>query len=137
MATTPYPGAPWLPAQMQVAPSGAYPLGVPSADVRCSLDPKTALYTDLDTGAVRTWWQQQNYVRARNMRYARELAKLRQVNSDMQALWGRKPEFRDNWYDNFIQEYRLPPPQADLRRLTAVYGGPPPWPNGPMPGQFH
>lgn len=137
MATTPYPGAPWLPAQDQNATPESFELGRAPNDVRCTIDPSTALYTDLDTGAVRTWWQQRQYLSERNRRYARTLARGRYVASDIQALWGRKPHFHDNWFDGFIPEYRLPNPRADLARLNAVYGGEPPYPPGPMPGQYY
>ncbi len=130
---TPSPGDPWLPAQNQNPTSDSFRLGRHPNDVRCVVDPATAMYTDLDTGEVRTWWQQRQYLQARNMRYARSLSAVRQVNSDQQALWGRKPEFYDDWFGGYIPEYRLPNPTADLTQLNAVYGGPGPWPNGPLP----
>lgn len=134
----PYPGAPWLPAQKQNATAESFEAGRHPNDVRCAVDPATARYTDLDTGEVRTWWQQRRYVEERNKRYARDLSRLRVVSSAIQALWGQKPHFYDNWFHGFIPEYRLPNPRSDLSRLEAVYGAdaPQPYPPGPPPGQY-
>jgi len=102
--------------------------------VRTTVDLATATYVDLDTGARRTWWEQRMYLQTRNMSYARYLATKRQVNSDQQALWGRKPQFYDDWFARYIPEYRLPNPRQDLTQYNLVYGGNfPPWPNGPLP----
>lgn len=134
--TDPVKDAPWLPAEAQVAPQESFAAGRNPIDVRTEFDLTTGIYTDLDTGEVRTWFQQKMYIQSRMMGYAHTLAKLRQVGSDMQALWGRKPVFRDDWFGGYIPEYREPNPRVDLRRLQATYGGDPPWPPGPMPGGY-
>lgn len=127
---------PWLSAEWQSGSEDALELGRNPYDVRTSVDLVTAIYTDLDTGETRTWWQQRMHIQSRQMRLARELAQVRQVSSDMQALWGRKPYFRDDWFGDYIPEYRLPNPRADLTRLQALYGGDGPYPDGPYPGTY-
>ena len=128
---------PWVPsAELQDRPGGAIPEGRGAYDVRTIVDIATGVYTDRDTGEMRTWWEQRMYLQARYMGQARDLAELRQVGSDMQALWGRKPEFYDDWFGRYIPEYRLPNPRANLTQLNATYGGDPPWPNGPLPGGY-
>lgn len=134
----PTPGIvdPWLPAEQQDPTSATYAGGRGPNDTRCRIDPATAIYTDLDTGEERTWWQQREYVRQRQMSYAHQLSRQRYVGSDMQNLWGRKPHFFDDWYGGYIPEYRLPNPRSDLRRMNEAYGGPGPYPPGPMPNSY-
>lgn len=130
-------GEAWLPAERQVADPDTFKLGRSPNDTRCSIDLATAMYTDLDTGEVRSWWANKQYKEAKNKAYARSLAEQRMVSSDMQNLWGRKPEFFDDWFGGFTPEYRLPSPRADLTQINEVYGGDGPWPPGPLPGQYY